>query len=302
MASTSPSGAPDPDSLPAKQTPSVAAEPVRFRLEVGTTELRVTLRGDRSDRMMATVDERMCAFVDLNPSPWIRTSVDCDWTVTGEDWQPFESEGGAEEPIATRRSVDSWWVDWCYYRMHFSRTRSYGHLTDWGPGLEHALRGAAVFGSMPHDALFFHAATLVFDGEALLLAGSPNAGKSTIAREGAADRVLSNEISIVARHDGRWWALPSPFWGTGDLAQRTEPAPLRGVVVLSQAPAENEWRPLTGMHATAAVLPHAGIQARAHANEAEVVGAIADLTSEAPTFSLAWHRGSHPLNGSKWRP
>ena len=252
--------------------------------------------------MMTTVNERMHAFVDLDRSEWIRRSIDCDWTVTGPEPQPFESEQGAAEPVGLRLSPTAWWVDWCYYRMNFTTTRSDGVFSDWGPGLEHALRGAAVFGSMPADALFFHAATLVFDGRALLFAGSPNAGKSTIAREGGADQVLSNEISIITRRDGDWWALPSPFWGTGDTALRTEPARLCAAVVLTQAEHSNRWAALPGMSAAAALLPHAGVQAREHANGADVIGAIAELTGDLPTYSLAWHRGSYPLKGSEWRP
>ena len=280
----------------------MTADPVQFRLEVGTTELQVTLRGDVSERIQATYRDRMRAFVDPQRSPWIRSCISCDWTISGEEPQPYVTENGGIEPVALRLSPTSWWVDWCYYRMAFSSTRSDGIFSDWGPGLEHALRGAAVFGSMPSNALFFHAATLVYDDGALLLAGSPNAGKSTIAREGAAERVLSNEISILTQRDGQWWALPSPFWGTGDVAVRREPAPLRALVVLGQSPISNHWERLPGALAAAALLPHAGAQAREHANAPDVLAMIGRLASDLPTFSLAWHRGSHPLEGSVWRP
>jgi hypothetical protein len=154
---------------------------------------------------------------------------------------------------------------------------------------------------MPSDALFFHAAPLIYDGGAMLVAGAPNAGKSTIAREGGATQVLSNEISILTRRDGEWWALPSPFWGSGDVAMRNQPTPVRGLVVLDQSVDANIWRPLEGASAAAALLPHAGTQSREHANGSDILEAIAELTGELPTFSLAWHRGSHPLEGSIWR-
>jgi hypothetical protein len=152
------------------------------------------------------------------------------------------------------------------------------------------------------ETLFFHAATLVYRAEAFLVAGSPNAGKSTISLEGQAERVLSNEISILARRDGRWWALPSPFWGTGDVATRVEPAPLAAVIELSQAGDRNQWTALSGAHAAASLLPHAGSQSREQANDPALLSAIADLTGGVPTYSLAWHRSSHPLVGSPWKP
>ena len=278
------------------------ADPVTFRLEAGITELQVTLRGDVSERIRSTYEDRMRAFVNIDRSSWVRSTIECDWTISGEGQQPYATDDGGLEPVALRLSPTSWWVDWCYYRMAFHPSRSDGVFSDWGPGLEHALRGAAIFGTMPNDALFFHAATLVYDDGALLIAGSPNAGKSTIAREGRPGRVLSNEISIVAERDGEWWALPSPFWGSGDLAARTEAAPLKGLVVLDQSGDSNRWEPLRGATAAAALFPHSGAQAREHANATDVLGAIGRLAGDLPTFSLAWHRESHPLEGSVWRP
>lgn len=279
----------------------MTASPVKFRLEAGTVELDVSMHGLVSEQVAATYLERMAAFVDQDRSEWVRSVIACDWTVTGTGQQKYDTATGGHEPVSLKLSDTAWWVDWCYYRMGFSSTRSDGTFSDWGPGLEHALRGAAIFPSMP-ETLFFHAATLVYSGRAFLIAGSPNAGKSTIAREGLADRVLSNEISILAQRDGEWWALPSPFWGTGDVAPRVAPAPLAGLVVLSQAKEANEWTPLAGARGAAALLPHAGSQSRGQANDPALLSALAKLSGALPTYSLAWHRTSHPLEGSPWKP
>lgn len=226
----------------------------------------------------------------------------CEWTETGAGWQAYNAPGGGEAPVGVQLSGDAWWVEWCYYRASFSRTESHGLFTARHPGVEHLLRGAAVFASMP-DALFFHAATVVYGGRAWLFAGLPNAGKSTLSAEGRADDVISNEISIVAQdEDGVWWALPSPFWGTGDAAQRAAPAPLEALVVLTQSTDGNRWTPLPGARGLAALMPHVGCQCSAQLSDPTLLQRMADLTGAVPVSSLAWFRPSHPLEGSPWKP
>ena len=283
-----------------------------FSLDAGPVTLDVTLRGPVRAEHEALVRDRLSAFVvpPSTPSgasafpgpPRPARRITCDWTLTDGAWVDYAADGGGEQPMATALSPTAWWAEWCYYRASFTDTRSDGLVSGRHPGLEHALRAAAVFGTMPRDALFFHAATLVIDGRAWMFAGLPNAGKSTLAAEAESERVISNEISVCALRDGVWTALPSPFWGTGDVAERAAPAPLAGAVVLTQATERNVWARLTGGSAIAALMPHVGCQAAAQLADPRLLGQLSALAGAIPVGSLAWYRQAQPLEGLPWKP
>ena len=55
-----------------------------------------------------------------------------------------------------------------------------------------------------------------------------------------------------------------------------------------------------GAAATQALAPHLGVQAREHWTDPALLGALAQLTSELPTYTLAWKRGTHPMAASPW--
>ncbi len=270
-----------------------------FSVTVGPVSLDIVLRGATDAGAEAWIANRLGPFV---PGKGGARTIHCDWTVTDPGWQEFPGTETAREPVATRLSPSCWYAQWCYYRMMFADDRSAGLLSDRETALGHAIRGAAVFGTMPHEALYFHAATLVYDGEAILIAGSPNAGKSTISREGRPDRVLCNEISIVERRPDGWWALPSPFWGSTDRAEYTPPAPLKAVAVLGRDDERNRWRRLGGGAALSALTPHVGCQAAAQFSDPDLLRALAELTRDLPTYDFRWHRPSHPMAESPWNP
>ena len=270
------------------------------RLDAGVASLALTLTAESSHFGAATsqlIRQRFARCFDQDGTlPVIR----CSLRAGTQAFLPHDGRQG-KEPVATR-IADGWRAAWCYsdVRARVGARQSTGRFSDRWSGLEHALRSALIFSTMPGEALYFHAATLVFDGHAFLLAGSPNAGKSTISREGGAERVVCNELSILARRADGWWALPSPFWGTTDVARYEAPAPLKALTVLTQAPEETVWERLEGAAATQALAPHLGVQAREHWTDPALLGALAQLTRELPTYTLAWKRGTHPMAASPW--
>lgn len=241
----------------------------------------------------------MGAFVRSDSDPG-RPNVRCELEAVDVQWLDYDDPRGATEPVATR-TADGWRVRWCWYDLTLSGEHARCRFVDREAGLEHALRACAVFTTMPARGLYVHAATLVVDGEAVLFAGHPNAGKSTISREGGADAVLSNEISILAERDGRWFALPSPFWGTGDTARRSAAAPLAAVAVLRHARDATSWEPLSGADAVRQLSPHIGVQARAQWDSG-LLQAVSALTMAVPCFDVAWLRGSDPFLDRPWKP
>ena len=212
---------------------------------------------------------------------------------------PFEED---EQPRAVRVAEDDWFVERWALRGSFGPSGSRGtYAVDRERSIENMARTAAAFALMPTYGLMFHAATLVFGEQAILFVGHSGAGKSTLAREGGADRVLTNELSIVARRGAGWWAYPSPFWGHGDVGVYAEGAPLVGVAVLSHGATENVWQQVTGTAALTAVMPHLGLMAAGHLSDSRILRAVLGLTSALPVYTFAWHRPCDPLEGSPWK-
>ncbi len=82
-----------------------------------------------------------------------------------------------------------------------------------------------------------HSAGLVKNGRAYLFLGRSGAGKSTLSRlaAGAGAEVLSDEMNMVRREGGRYYAYGSPFWGEMRADGRPGRRPLGGVYLLKKA-------------------------------------------------------------------
>lgn len=270
-------------------------------LDIGVGTLAVQLDGDLTEEHGYFVDTLLGAFVGPNADP-TRPTLTARWTAEAGMTVTTLASDAARAPQPISLGHGHQYVEWQFYRGCFGPDGAYGVFTARQAGLQHVLRATTVLACQPARALFFHAATLVYDGVALLVAGHPNAGKSTISREGGADWVLSNEISIIERRADGWWALPSPFWGTGDIAHRTQAARLGGIAVLSQSPDRNRWAPLVGARALAALVPHGGHQLAADFRQTRVLEPLTALVTSLPVYSFAWYRPSHPLEHAPWKP
>lgn len=289
----------EPDTSTGSQ-PVSGHDPFTFALHAGVVDLKVSVEGPLSSRARDII-LRNCQHFLLEQSRADRT-IDCRWQFTGDAWQPLLNEALNGFQSGCRLDETTHYMEWCFFRMLFARDRSRGFVTDRFGGMEHAIRCATIYPTMPGEALYFHAATLVYDGRAFLIAGHPGAGKSTISREGRPDSVLSNEISILTLRDGKFWAIQSPFWGTGDVAQRGTPAPVAAICILSQAREVTSWRPIQGAAALAHLMPHVGSQSRLQYEDPRLLSGIAHLLQDVPAFLLDWYRPEHPLSNSPWKP
>lgn len=86
--------------------------------------------------------------------------------------------------------------------------------------------------------LMLHSAGLVKNGRAYVFLGRSGAGKSTLSRLAAASgaaEVVSDEINMLRRENGRWRAYGSPFWGEMRAEGRRGSWPLGGVFLLRKA-------------------------------------------------------------------
>jgi hypothetical protein len=209
----------------------------------------------------------------------------------------------APTPLAAPLAAGGpWYVEWQYLRAVTGAAGTRACFAQRSPGLEHALRLAAAHALMWRHGLLFHAACVAWEGQAWLFPGAPGAGKSTLCREAATDRVLTNEIAVLAPLDGTWWAWPSPFWGTGDAPRWARPAPLAGVGILSHGGERNRWQPLEGVHAMQALASHLGVQTPAQASDPALLTALERLVSRVPVATLARARHRPPLEDCPWKP
>jgi hypothetical protein len=223
--------------------------------------------------------------------------VQCDWIESPLPLIPEPGTFRSDAPLARHLSGNTWFAEWQFYRAMFQPGRCHGTFTTRLPGLEHIVRGAVAWSTFFDLGLLFHGATLVYGGQAILFAGHPGAGKSTISHEGQAERVICNEISILQKRSDGWYALASPFWGTGDQPHWRAEARLSTIAVLTHGTGRTVWQPLNGVHAIAALAPHVGVQAQAQSAAPEFLNSLRTLTSEVPTYSCAWYRPEHPLQG-----
>lgn len=161
--------------------------------------------------------------------------------------------------------------------------------------VETVLRVAVARRLLQRGGLLVHAAGVVRDGEAWVLAGRSGAGKSTAAghaaRAGMA--VLSDDLVAVVPGDGGPEALRVPF--TGDLradAAAPERTPLRGWVRLEKSPEESCRRLRHGE--TVALLAACATGVNHDPGSAEALLAVAASLAATPAYALRLGAGRVP--------
>jgi hypothetical protein len=85
---------------------------------------------------------------------------------------------------------------------------------------------------LARDGFLLHAATVLRNGRAYIFTGKSGAGKSTVASLSPQGSVLTDEISLLQRKNGSWFAHGTPFWGEFRAAGSNAEAPVAGIVSL----------------------------------------------------------------------
>ena len=272
----------------------------KMTLYAGPVALDLQITGPIAEAAQNTIDVAHDGFWDL-PDINVQKRVCCHWIF--EDRPRLETNLSPEQLLyGTNLGEDIYYVERALFRGFFSPSLSHARLAGASErALENLTRTAAILQIMPSLGLVFHAATLVFDEKAYLIAGHSGAGKSTISREGLADRVLTPELSILrADPNGKWTALPSPFWGHYDRSKYAKKAPLAGIMILEHGKNHNVWEPLSGIKALGGLMPHIGTMIAPQASDPRVLARITQLIQTVPVYKLAWARGTHALEGAPW--
>lgn len=270
--------------------------PTLRAVQAGVVDIQLAIYGALEEHHHRLFDWQLREFAASPENQ--RPCVDCRIQLAG----PGSVDILGEHCISPRAIpvAGATYVEWPYYRAVFSEDRANILLSSEPVGLDHAIRGAVVFATMPHRALYFHGASLVFEDQCFLFVGVSGAGKSTISLEGHADRVLCDEISII-EPTAPYTVLPSPFWGTLGYAHRREPAPLVAIALLSHGANTTQWTPVRGVTRVASLLPHVGAQSASQLADPALLAALTQLTADIPVYNVQWVRGEHALNGSPWK-
>lgn len=103
--------------------------------------------------------------------------------------------------------------------------------------MENYLRWVTAGLALRREAFVLHAAGLVREGKAYVFFGPSGAGKSTVAALSQGCGLLSDDLVLLLRREGRWMAAATPFKGAlSQSAKKAGVFPLEGLYRLVQAP------------------------------------------------------------------
>jgi hypothetical protein len=141
----------------------------------------------------------------------------------------------------------------------------------------------------PQGGFQIHAASHVRNGRAVLFAGLSGSGKTTISRLAPPDtRLLSDEVSVVRRHEGCYHAFGTPYVSSFGRPGENISAPVAALYLLAHGP-ENRCERLTGGTAAQALLRNVVFFARDVDLVGPVFQAAYDFLVGIPVYRLTFY-------------
>ena len=141
---------------------------------------------------------------------------------------------------------------------------------------------------LAQNALVFHCAYILHEGQAILFSGPSGMGKSTQAglwEQYRGVETINGDRALLRPIDGRWYACGWPVCGSSGICQDRQ-YPIRAVVMLSQAK-ENAARRLSPSEAFLQLYPQVTTNRWDTARSAQVLDLVTQLAESQPVFHLA---------------
>ena len=165
------------------------------------------------------------------------------WERARRRYAAFETEEGTGFPVVITqgigvrlpRSTGAFCYEVAGASLQLGRTRAVVTGVHNEYALDSVLRVLLTRLLLPTPGFLLHAATVVQDGKAYVFMGRSGAGKSTVASLSPPGSVLTDEISLLRRIEGTWYAHGTPFWGEFRAAGQNRRVPLERVYALAQA-------------------------------------------------------------------
>lgn len=206
---------------------SLAAQAHGVTLKIG--EIAVSLRTNDAG-FQKILSERYTGYLRPEALPWARFDVEI---------VPSHIPVG-DDDLHVSRQADAWWIQrGDFFAQWDVRTRHGWVRQSANPySADTLLRIVHSIALAGDGGFLLHAASAVRNGRAFLFSGVSGAGKTTLSRLAPPDvKVLTDEISYVAKEGNAYRAFGTPFWG--ELARPGEniSAPIAGMYFLEKAPA-----------------------------------------------------------------
>lgn len=201
-----------------------ACDPIA--IEIGGLAIALHAQ-DRSFRQL--LEHRYSGFIGASVNPQFEFDIDLS--------EP--SEARAEDDVQVRMQGAEWLLQRGDFRAQWNPGTGRGRIRQsHNPfAIDSVLRIVHTLALARQGGFLLHAASAIRGRHAFLFAGVSGAGKTTLSRLAPPDvKLLTDEISYVRRHEGRYWACGTPF--TGELAKVGEnaSAPVRELYLLEKGP------------------------------------------------------------------
>lgn len=166
-----------------------------------------------------------------------------------------------------------------------------GSIGDNIVALENVLRWTVLIELIARGGLLLHASSACFGDSGFLFLGESGRGKTTIVDSGQFDRVLCDEVSLLARDsEGRLCIWPSPFFGyarTGKTGQRV----VLEEVFLLRGRDETKVTPASVSETVPGIFARVPEVMEAHALPPKVLDIASDVAAEVRGSWLSWRLG-----------
>ena len=245
-------------------------------VHIGGVELRLQI-----DVNMASAHlDRLGPFLSAGRSDW---AVEVQVHIEDGPIAPRENPWGESAFVFSR--TDLW------FAVDRSRRRARAWIDRSRGAFEAVLELALQSTLLAHDGLVVHASCGVVDGKAWLMPGPSGTGKSTAARAGGFDRVLTDEMVIIRRSPAGYRAWGTPFWSEDRvLPFDTGSAPLGTLIRLVKSPTV-AVSPLAEDDAAAYLLGCVALYETTPAARAAVFERVCDLVGQIDRQTLAFPKG-----------
>lgn len=155
-------------------------------------------------------------------------------------------------------------------------------------------------GFLAHQAFILHSSFVAWRGQGILFTAPSGTGKSTQADlwkqyEGA--DIYNGDRTIVRKVDGKFIGFGSPYAGSSGI-YRNESAPIRAIVVLTQAP-DNQIQRLSGKQAFLPLFRETLANTWNPAYMEAMTDLLMDAASSIPIFHLACRPDQDAVNTVK---
>lgn len=142
---------------------------------------------------------------------------------------------------------------------------------------------------LARKGFLLHAATVLRNGRAYIFTGKSGAGKSTVASLSPQGSVLTDEISLLQRKNGSWFAHGTPFWGEFRAAGSNAEAPVAGIFSLVKSP-ENRAIPMRAAKLARTLLPNILFFSRKVKDQQRLLDIAGAASEEIPGYTLEFRK------------